>query len=76
MRGEAREQLVYQILHARSRSEIAEARAALQRWTEAHPQDTAIVYGFDDLWMSEHILDTLEAEATKGAGPKESARAA
>ncbi len=66
---EERERLVLQILCARSRSEIAEARAALQTWVEAHPEDTAIVYGFDDLWMSEHVLDTLEAEPRKEAGP-------
>ena len=74
--NEEREQLVYQVLRARSRSEIAKARAALQKWVEAHPEDTAIVYGFDDLWMSEHVLDTLEAEPQKEAGSQEAVRAA
>ncbi len=72
-----RERLVFQILRARSRSEIAGARTALQTWVEAHPEDTAIVYGFDDLWMSEHVLDTLEAESRNEAEPlREAARIA
>ena len=61
--AEQRERLTDQVLAARSLAEIAAARAALEAWMDAHPDDAGMEYGFRRLFMMEESRKHLDAEA-------------
>lgn len=71
-----RDRVELRVLGARTRGEIAEARRAMRRWVEEHPED-ALAFGRmgGGLRMREALLDR-EEERRRGWGPRERQREA
>lgn len=57
-----REQIVNQVLDARTLAEIDAAACALREWLNRYPEDTGIREGFEGLSLMRDIAEEQEAE--------------
>ena len=64
-----RQQLIQQVLGARSLAEIADATQALHRWLTQHPDDLGIVDGFEALAMMQECAEAREATVAPEPAP-------
>ena len=60
-----RQQIIHQVLRARSLSEVAAATQALQQWVAQHPEDLGIVDGFEAPAMMQECAEAKEAPLTQ-----------